>query len=265
MPPPAQFTPISHEQHSSKAWRRPTGYSFAEAEASVPIVGSELANAAPAMPLAFMEQEGRFLLVAVLSLMPGRNLFVAPDGRWLGAYVPAMFRTYPFRLLRKQNSEEWVFCILDDAKALVDAGEKGEPFFDSEGNLTPITKSGFEVLADCERSRGRTDAAVSALAEAGVIHPWGIRVKDGDKEQNVSGLFCVDEAAMNALSDDAFLRLRKASALPIAYAQLMSMGQLSMLERLAKLERRTTRPVPALPESLDKFLSLPTDDVVHFS
>ena len=51
----------------------------------------------------------------------------------------------------------------------------------------------------------------------------------------VEGLFCVDEAALNKLDDEDFLAARKAGGLALAYAQLLSMNQLAVLERLGEL------------------------------
>jgi hypothetical protein len=48
----------------------------------------------------------------------------------------------------------------------------------------------------------------------------------------VEGLFSIDEAGLNKLDDEDFLTLRKAGGLALAYAQLLSMGQLAVLERL---------------------------------
>jgi hypothetical protein len=110
-------------------------------------------------------------------------------------------------------------------------------------------------VTQVERSRKTTDLAVSALVEAGVIGPWKITVKIGHGEQAISGLYRIDEAALSALPDEAFLKLCTASALPIAYAQLLSAGQLGIFEHLASVQARLTPPpVAALPESLDSLL-----------
>ena len=61
----------------------------------MPVVGTELGKAALSMPLAFTENAGRYTLVALLSLTPGRNMFVAPDGRWLGALRPGLVSRLP--------------------------------------------------------------------------------------------------------------------------------------------------------------------------
>ena len=55
------------------------------------------------MPIAFIEQAGRFVPMAMMCPMPEHNLFVGPDGQWLGGYVPASLRSYPFRLVRPRR------------------------------------------------------------------------------------------------------------------------------------------------------------------
>jgi hypothetical protein len=260
-----QFTPVTREQHGGKAWRRPDNYSFATTEAFVPVVGTELAQAARTMPIAFLEQSGSFMLVAVLSLAPNQNWFVGPNGQWLGTYIPALFRAYPFRMLRKSNSEDLVLCVAEEAALAGNADGGGEAFFDADGNLTASVRAVVDFLGHIERNRIATTAAVSALAEVGAIRPWEIKVKAGEKEQAITGLCQTNEAAMGALSDEAFLRLRKMSALPVAYAQLLSTGQIGIFEHLSKLRNQLTQPAAALPESLDKVFELPSDDVVQFS
>src|SRR5487761_2480904 len=258
-----QFVPVSQERHASKKWLRYTGYRFAAAEALAPIAGAELSKAALSMPLAFSEQAGHYTLVAVLSLVPGRNMFVGPDGRWYGNYVPACLRSYPFSLLAQQGTDQLVLCVDEGSGLVVEKHIVGEEFFDAEGAVSPALKPVMELLTQVHRSRQATDLAVSALAQAGVIKPWQIKIKSEQGEQAISGLHHVDEAALGALSNDDFLKLR--TALPIAYAQLLSMGQLGIFEQLAKLHAQLAQTAVArLPESIDKLFEVPSDDIVRF-
>ena len=106
---------------------------------------------------------------------------------------------------------------------------------------------------------------MAALAEAGVIRPWQIKLKSGEGEQPVSGLHRIDGAALNALPDDIFLKLRRASALFLADAQMLSAGLLGIFEHLARLQPQLTPPpAAALPESLDSFFQMSGDDTIRF-
>jgi hypothetical protein len=89
----------------------------------------------------------------------------------------------------------------------------------------------LDFVSQIERSRVATQAAVDALQAAGLIQPWPLKLQQGDQMRPVEGIHRADEAALNALSDEAFVLLRKAGALPLAYAQLLSMNQLAMLQK----------------------------------
>lgn len=230
----AKFIPINKARHAAKAWVRPTNYAFAAREATVPIVGVEVAMATPNMPLAFIKVDKLTQLAAITAPRPGNNLFVGKDGRWLGAYVPAVLRCYPFRLARIEGKEEMALCVAEDS--LVD---KGEPIYDHEGNLAPKVKNTLGVLESYEKSRQQTLFAAATLEEAGVLTPWAIKFKaPNGTEIQLDGVWRVDERALNALDDATFLKLRKIGALPIAYAQIISMSRLSMLSRLADLREK---------------------------
>jgi hypothetical protein len=245
-----RFAVVSRERHEQKKWLRFNGYGFAAADAQAPIVVAELARAALSMPCAFLEQSGRYTLVAVLSVIPGRNMFVGPGGRWLGPYVPAWFRTHPFRMFPQQGTDKVVLCV-DEESGLVVEREAVKPV--------------FETLTEVERSRRATDLAVAALAQAGVIRPWPIKVKTDQGDQAISGLHGIDAAALHALPDDEFVKLRTTSALPIAYAQMLSAGQLGVFERLARLHQPVPSPVGALPESIDSLFANLKDDLIRFN
>jgi hypothetical protein len=264
-----QFAAVSRERHANKKWLRYSNHAFAAREMIAPIVGAELARAAVAMPCAFLQQSGRFTLVAVLSIIAGRNMFVGSDGRWLGLYVPAVFRLYPFRVLPTEKADSVVLCVDEQSNLVVDGATTGDEFFDAQGNPAPVLKPVFDAAMAVERNRKSTEIAVEALAKAGVIRPWEIKVKSNEGERPITGLHRVDEAALHALPDEAFLNLRKAAALPIAYTQMLSMGQLGLLQHLARLRTQAAAPTPspssqllsALPDTLDDLLENLKDDL----
>ena len=117
-----KFVVISRDRYGAKRWRGHENFAFLAREAAVPIVNAELQAVALSMPMAFIEQSGRYTLVAVMSFIPGRNLFVGPDNQWLGKYIPAEFRGYPFNLLRPEGSEDFVLGVDEESPLIVDAG-----------------------------------------------------------------------------------------------------------------------------------------------
>jgi len=74
-----------------------------------------------------------------------------------------------------------------------------------DSNISPALKKVFSIfLNELERSRRATDVAVAALAEAGVIQPWQIKLKAAPGERAIAGLYRIDEVGINALADDVF-------------------------------------------------------------
>lgn len=236
----AKFVPLSRQQHGQKNWQRPETYSFAARDAVVPIVGQELATAAANLPVGFIKQGENYHLAALLSFRPGQNLFTGPDGRWVGTYIPALFRAYPFRLIRQEGGDNMVLCVDEDSEYITD-DHGSELFFDETGKSSASVNQVADFLQQLERSRISTDLAVKALSSAGVIAPWEIRVRQGEREVPVSGFFRTDESQLNALDDKAFLALRKANALAIAYAQIISMSRLEVLGRLVEHHKKVAK------------------------
>jgi len=239
---------VSRDRFANKGWKRPKDYTFAASMAAVGLVWSEMPAAALAMPIAFMHQEpDTYLPIALTSPRPGRNVFVAPHGQWLGAYVPFALRTYPFRLLRVQDSDQVVLCVDEDSGLIVDPSEQAERFYEADGSLSATVKGIFETLQHVEADRIRTSSAVAALQQADVIRPWLLTVPVGEQNVQVDGLYCVDEAALNTLDDAKFLKLRKAPALGGAYFQMQSMAQIHLLGQMALLQERVASASELVP------------------
>ena len=238
-----QLTAITREQFAAKAWRRYTSYAFAAQSYILPVVASELAKLVPAMPMGFVRTGEAFQLMAITSLQPGGNCFVAQDGTWLADYIPAAVRAYPFQLVKSQDREDSILCYDESSGLLVEAGQ-GEAFFDADGPSLAI-KAILNFLAETEQSRVVTQRLVDALQAADLIQPWPLNLQQGDTTVPVEGLYRIDEAGLNTITDDAFLALRKAGALALAYAQLLSTNQLAMLSKAAEIQARISGQLQA--------------------
>lgn len=255
---------VSREVHGDKKWLRFPTYQFVAKEAAAVIVGAEIPQAAPAMPLVFIDRGGQYELSALLSLASGQNMFVAPDGRWIGTYIPASFRAFPFRLHRPADSDQSILCI-DEQAIAPDGAQNAEPFFDANGDVAPTVKVAVDLLTNIERNHLATSIAVSSLAQAGVIKPWPIKLRTEQGERTVNGLNCIDEAALNNLPGETFLKLRATGALAIAYGQLLSMSQLGVFATMAKLQRQLApRPAGPLPDTLDKLFDTSNNEYLRF-
>ncbi len=231
-----QLVAVSRQKHMGKAWSAPGSYTFAAANNLAPLSAQEIGHAARSLPLAFVQNEGKPVLVALLGLLPGQNLFVAPQGQWLGTYIPAVLRAYPFALASTAAGKDQLALAVDETSGLIgEQGAGGTPFFAEDGETPhPQTRAMLEFLLQVRRGAEAARTAVSALDAAGVIEPWPISLKDGTNTKALSGISRISEKALNGLSDEAFMTLKRAGALPVAYAQLIAMPNFAILERLTK-------------------------------
>lgn len=235
----SNYTPITRQTHAKKHWQKFTNYNFAAQTQTARVVAAELGQAVRTLPMAFVKQGDNFILSAVMALEPDQNLYVAPDGRWLGGYVPAAFRGYPFSI---QNGT----LHIDEDSGLVSEDTSGQALYDKTGELTKPVQDVQNFLRQIEQNRTITDLAVAALSDAGCITEWQFKDKD------VAGLYRADEAKLNTLDGETYLKLRKTKSIAIAYAQLFSMANIGVFDKLEKMQTRKEEEEPDL-ENLENF------------
>ncbi|MBP0441198.1 SapC family protein [Tianweitania sediminis] len=248
---------VTRDRHSAKKWLTPQNFSFAGDRHFVPITNAEVGHAARALPLAFVQAGDNYVLVAVLGLTPNRNLLVGPNGRWLGLYTPAYLRSYPFRLSRT-NDDKLALCVDEESGLVKDSavGDQGHPFFDEAGGVAPETQRMMQFMTTLQQAEQATAVGVRALQEANLIEPWPLKLGSGENAQSVAGLFRVNEAALNALEAEPLLTLRKAGALALAYAQLISAGNIQVLGSIMGAQDKANAQRMTVPEKS----FLPEDD-----
>ncbi len=225
---------VTLERHAGRCWLRTSGYAFAAQEAVVPLVAIELPRAMLSLPIAFTPQANGYLPTAILGLKPGKNLFLAQDGEWIdGYYIPSALRSYPFRLARTETGQ-LVLCI-DEDSGTVGNGPEGNRFFDDNGQAAIATRDVLNHLKRMEQNHQATIAACAALQKHQLIKPWPVSTKTETGEKPVTGLFQIDEEALNKLSGAALQELAQCGALVVSYCQLLSMQHLPKLKQMAEL------------------------------
>lgn len=248
---------LSRETHQNLRLRTPPEqWSFARGRMIAGLVAPELTEVIKSMPMAFTVQGEQANLVALMGLGQ-QNLFVGPAGQWLGPYIPAVLRAWPFALMKQ--GEQRVVAINADSDAV--STEEGELLFGEDGEpgeRLQRTVQFLQSFSDQEIVMGR---AVEAIRKAGLLVPWELTVNPRDGASiNLTGLYQVDRAAFEALDDAGFLDLRKAGALPVVYAHVFSQRNVSVLEQLARRApaaqpaEQAEPTLPAMPEFTDDYL-----------
>ena len=252
--------PVTRARHTAQRWQRFDHYGFAASAGLAPLTIGEVTKAAISLPLAFIEREGGWMLAAVLGLQPSQNLYVGSSGQWIASYVPATFRSYPFRVGWSAATEP-VLCV--DESASPPRGVEGEAYFDEAGNLSSTVAQVWAFLQETVRGEAVLAQACGLLHEAGVIAPWPVTVSGDGGDQAVTGLHRIDEAALNGLDDVAYGTLRRAGVIGLAYAQLLSTANLADLGGLAQA-RAEAEAVERAKAEVKPMIMLPEDSSIDW-
>lgn len=224
---------LSPQRHASLGWTPFSHYSFVAHNALAPVCVSELLAINGAMPLAFTKTpKGNFQLVAVQGLESQQNLYVGSDGKWLGRYVPAVHRSYPFRL---QQAENGAFALCADMASEwlhLPAIASDRHVFNEQGELTPPMKDVVTFLQNVQKDLQRTRAIVAQLADANLMEPWPVTFplpEASQGKQRIEGLYRISESHLRALPPEVLAKLTQSGALSVAYAQLLSQSRINDL------------------------------------
>lgn len=240
-----EYVAVSRQTHAAKRWKRPQDFRFAAAQTAVPLVFRELPFAMMTLPLAFVPQGDGYALAAILGVRTGENLLVAPDGRWIGPYIPAAFRSWPFMLAPAEAGQQ-ALCIARDCGLVVDQPAEGSLlFFGADGAPAKELAEIVTFLQNVSADTQATQRICAVLKEHGLIEPWPVTLP-GDGRQ-LTGLNRINEAALNALPADALVKVRDCGGLALAYGQLLSMNHLHLLVRLAAAKTAAQNAMSKMP------------------
>ena len=236
--------PVSFQRH--KGWAVKTGdsYAFAAEVNSVPVTAIEFAEAAAEYPVVFAGNEASVFPGVILGARENENLQVAADGRWLGKFIPAFVRRYPFVLAQLPGQSQLGVCVDEAAQAT--GQQPGEALFDAQGEPTPYLKQAIGFLEQFQRERQRTRAFCQHLHEADLLQPMNARadLPDG-RAFTVDGLLVVDEKKLLALPDAQVLALFRGGELHLLSMHLLSLSNLKALTQ--RMAGQAVTAAPAAP------------------
>ena len=220
---------------------------FAEHSHVVPIVAVEFAEACLEYPIVFNKIDATsWGALAVTGLAEGENLFIDPNKQWLGRYVPACIRRYPYILA--DDGEQAMGVAID--LACPNVGEQlegGEALFLDDGEPAPQLQATMNFLAEFQTHVNATQALIHRLAEADLLVQSDLKITLGDgRSAALSGVWMVDEARFKALPDTAAAAWFRSGDLALVYQHLLSLRNLTAL-----LQRRAVAPAVIAPAAAE--------------
>lgn len=233
----SKYQIINRENFGNSYWTKAKDYLFASGDPLVPLVVNEAPTAMMWMALGFIRHEDGLNLVGIQSLGKAQNLFVDAAGNWLAEYVPAFYRSYPFKVALVDDVE---YLSVDGSSSLLNQAGEGHRFYDAAGQAAPEVMEVLTFLKQIRNQSETTRRLCQLLDTHGVLEDWPIRV-EAERNMEIKGLLRVSETRLNQLPADAFIELRDNGALLLAYCQMLSMQNLAMLAKLAAAHGRQSR------------------------
>ena len=205
------------------------GLRFSAKTNSVLLAAVEFPQACRHFPIVFAKTADKQVLpVALLGFRDQENLFVDAGGRWIGEYVPAYIRRYPFVLARGEASQELTVCIDESYPGF--GADEGQALFNAKGEPTDHLNVVLAFLKDYQTQIGRTEVFLRNLLDLDLLVDVSASVNlPGGERYSLTGFTMVDEGKLQALSDEKVMRLFRSGELAWVYSHLLSLANFSRL------------------------------------
>ncbi len=224
-------TPITVEAH--KEWSVQTGKNFAFAAAvnSAPILATEFAAAAPEMTIVFSGSADLVFPSVILGMRDQQNMFVGENGAWVGNYIPAFFRRYPFVFSESEGKETFTLCIDEEFEGLNRDG-RGERLFDSEGARTQYLTNMLNFVSSYQGQYERTKLFCQRLVALKLLDPAQARFATPDgKTGALSGFFTINRDKLKAIPENELREMFGNDELELCFIHLQSLANINALNQ----------------------------------
>jgi len=219
---------LDRERHADLTISTSPGrYSFASGAQTVVMACIEFFDSCRQFPIIFAPAaDGPIVPLALMGLESGENLFIDKDGYWLGSYIPAYIRRYPF--ITTDGTDGQMTVCFDAAFDGCDR-EGGAALF-IQGEPTEKMKEIMAFLEDYYRRMKETEGFCALLAAGGLLRQIDAQANLADgRSYALNGMLVVDEQKLNQMPDIDIVRLFRNGSLALINAHLLSLRNLGIL------------------------------------
>ncbi|MFQ3196184.1 MAG: hypothetical protein ACI9N3_003027 [Colwellia sp.] len=233
------YHPISFKRHGEFSIDSKVTFEHVNDVNNLEVVMHEFAKAANEFPIVFIKNvdSGQFQSVILTGIDLGENFFV-DDIKWRAIFTPKSASLYPFKLslTKEENNEKQYGFFIDESCPRLNAGA-GERFFDAQGKESKYLESYRLTMSDYFKQNLMTKEFIHYLVDNELLTEGKISLNIPNRKILLDGIYTVNQATLDKLSDEQFLELRKKGYLSVIYAHMNSMHQ---IDKLAKLKVHST-------------------------
>jgi hypothetical protein len=202
----------------------------------VPLVVDEFIYAAVNFPIVFVKDPvtGEFRSVGLVGLEKSENLIFSSKGA-LSTYIPASVYRYPFSAVINESAGNLSLCIDMDSELV---GDQGERLFHSTGEPTELTIQKINELSRLMGQEVNTYKFIEFLFKKGLIEPVELKIKLGDDQSILGGIYRISQKALSELDDQTIIFIQRNNYFGLIHAHLLSFGHIQRLIDI-KLKKRS--------------------------
>ncbi|MEM1162132.1 MAG: SapC family protein [Pseudomonadota bacterium] len=231
-----KVVPISAERH--RGWSVAQGsFVFAAETNAAPLMCAEFQSAACELPIVFGKTDAGFSPVVIMGIEQNQALTVASDGAWIGTYIPAFLRRYPFVFAEGREENSFTLCLDEGFDGCDSGGQRGKALYGSDGDEdepSDFLREVLEFARNFEIEQRRTIEFGKLLEEQNLMEPMqaGITMPDGQKRA-VTGFHVVSREKLKAIPEDVLKDYFARDVLELIYYHMGSLRNMEKLRRLA--------------------------------
>lgn len=226
----AELTALDPKAHGKLYVARDNFSIFAKDKHLLAIKVTEVPRAIIDLPVLISrhQHDGSFALSAMTSFVAGKNLYMDSD-QWTSSFRSTAMLSYPLFLMRNPDgSDDPILGVDMDSNAL--AKTDGQSLFNSKGKPSLWQEEQRKRLLEDARNSIITQQYLRTINDMGLLREVAINVHFADEQVNqITGLFMINEDALQALPSEKLTDLRDVGYLPAIYAMLFSVFQLNSL------------------------------------
>jgi len=240
-------------------------YHYCQMQVSTPVMAGEAYQVAREMPMLFSARSPSPM--ALLGVEAGQNLHVRPTGHWIGRYVPAHIRRYPFILAPLESppgptgeqaaaAPRFALKFARQAPHLRAGNRNGVRLFDGDGRPTEPLQRIQKAMVQMQKNALHTAELVRQLERYQLLVGRTLTVSPRKGvATKLEGFRVVDDKTFASLSAEALADLAATGALALIYAHHVSLTNLRD-GVIAQMQSDS----PATPD-LDTLFGADNDDI----
>jgi len=193
---------LDPEAHGFYRYTPATDFYYAKTLTLIPITFSEIKFVCCDYPVIVIIQEQKPQLMLLCGIT--KNNAINEQGVWLGDYIPAFLRRYPFTLVEESSSD--VLHIGFDLESGLFSSPEGQPLFDAQGAPSNILEETKKLLSVFQHESSITQNILLQMHKKEILSAteFSVQSEEEGKPKKIGGFFTIDKKKLFE-SEDGFL------------------------------------------------------------